>query len=245
MTSATVGQLPLTSGAFGPGQEALSTPPRMDRRFAVVATVIGLHVLGLWALQAGLLRRAVELVVPVAVMADLIEPPQPQVTPEPTPPKPQPAPKPVAPVQRAVKQAPMPLAIPDPVPAPAAPTGVVSAPPEPPPAVTEPVAAAPVAPPAPPPAPLSLDVRDNFKDLPPPPYPTMSHRLNEQGAVRLDIRVEANGTASNVRVVRSSGFPRLDDAAVKAALRWRYIPRNGGAPTPGTYEYVIRFEIAD
>lgn len=214
----------------------------MDRRLIIVAAVIGFHVLGLWALQAGLLRRAVELVVPVAVMAELIEPPQPLVTPEPSPPKPQHAPKPVAPVQRAVKQAPMPLAITDPTPAPEAPAGVVSAPPEPQPAVTEPVAAAPV---APPPAPASFDVRDNFRDLPPPPYPAMSHRLNEQGAVRLDIRVEANGTASNVKVVRSSGFPRLDDAAVKAALRWRYIPRNGGAPTPGTYEYVIRFEIAD
>jgi periplasmic protein TonB len=122
----------------------------MDRRLIIVAAVIGFHVLGLWALQAGLLRRAVELVVPVTVMAGLIEPPQPLVTPEPTPPQPAPAPqpRPMTPVQRAVNQAPMPLAITDPTPAPEAPTGMVSALPTPPPAVTEPVAAAPVAPPA-------------------------------------------------------------------------------------------------
>lgn len=213
----------------------------MDRRLFIVAAVIGFHVLGLWALQAGLLRRAVELVVPVAVMAELIEPPQPQVTPEPTPPKPQPAPKPVAPVQRAIKQAPMPLAITDPTPAPEAPTGVVSAPPEPQPAVTEPVASVPTV--QPPPAPASNDVRDNFRDLPPPPYPAMSNRLREQGSVYLDIKIESDGSASQVLVTRSSGFPRLDEAAVKAAYRWRYIPRQGGATKPNIYQYVVRFDL--
>ena len=67
--------------------------------------------------------------------------------------------------------------------------------------------------------------------------------MNEQGSVVLSIKVEANGTASDVDVVRSSGFPRLDDAAVKAALRWRYVPRGGGAPRPDTYQYVVRFEL--
>lgn len=215
----------------------------MNRRLFIVAAVIGFHVLGLWALQAGLLRRAAELVMPVAVMAELLEPPQPQVTPEPTPPKPQPTPKPVAPVERVVKQAPTPLAIPDPAPAPEAPTGAVSAPPAPPPAVTEPVAVAPVALPAASPSPASTDVRDNFRELPPPPYPRISFHLNEQGTVKLAIQVESSGVASDVRIVKSSGFPRLDDAAVKAAFRWRYIPRHGGSPTPGTYEYVLRFEI--
>lgn len=213
----------------------------MDRRLYIVAAVIGFHVLGLWALQAGLLRRAVELVVPVTVMAELIEPPQPQVTPQPTPPKPLPAPKPVAPVQRVVKQTPVPLAIPDPAPEPEAPTGVLSAPPAPQPAVTEPVAAAPVAPP--PPAPASNDVRDVFRDLPPPAYPVMSNRLGEQGSVYLDIKIEADGSASQVIVTRSSGFPRLDEAAVKAAYRWRYIPRQGGSPKPNTYQYVVRFNL--
>ena len=243
MTSATVGQLTLTSGAFGPRQEALTTPPRMDRRFAVVATVIGLHVLGLWALQAGLLRRAVELVVPVAVMADLIEPPQPQVTPEPTPPKPQPAPKPVAPVQRAVKQAPMPLAIPDPVPAPAAPTGVVSAPPEPPPAVTEPVAAAPVAPPAPPKVELpSSDA--SYLNNPPPPYPPLSKRLGEQGLVVVRVHISTDGIATRAEVQKSSGFPRLDETAIQTVLRWRYVPgKRAGVPEAMWYSVPINFVL--
>ena len=215
----------------------------MDRRLLIVATVIGLHVAGLWALQAGLLQRAVELVVPVSVVADLIEPPQPQVTPQPEPPKPVPTPaKPPTPAPRVAQApAPMPLAVADPKPASQAPTGVVAPQPVAPaaPAVTE---AAPSKP-APAPARISNDVRDNFQDLPAPPYPPTSVRMNEQGSVLLSIKVEANGMASSADVVRSSGFPRLDDAAVKAALRWRYVPRGGGSPRPDTYQYVVRFEL--
>lgn len=215
----------------------------MDRRLLIVAAVIGFHVLGLWALQAGLLRRAVELVVPVAVMAELIEPPQPQVTPEPTPPKPQPAPKPVAPVQRAVKQAPAPLAIADPAPAPEAPTGVVSAPPEPAPAVTEPVAAAPVAPPAPPKVELpSSDA--NYLNNPPPPYPPLSKRLGEQGRVMIRVHISADGIATRAEVQKSSGFPRLDETAVQTVLRWRYVPgKRAGVPEAMWYSVPINFVL--
>lgn len=215
----------------------------MDRRLFIVAAVIGFHVLGLWALQAGLLRRAVELVVPVVVMAELIEPPQPQVTPEPTPPKPQPAPKPVAPVQRVVKQAPMPLAIPDPAPVPEAPTGVVSAPPEPQPAVTEPVAAAPVAPPAPPKVELpSSDA--NYLNNPQPPYPPLSKRLGEQGRVMVRVHISADGIATRAEVQRSSGFARLDETAVQTVLRWRYVPgKRAGVPEAMWYIVPVTFVL--
>eukprot|EP01036_Dinobryon_divergens_P054786 gene54786-73203_t len=58
-------------------------PSRMNRRLAVVLSVVGLHVLAVWALQSGLLRRAVELVIPVQVMAEFIELPQPEIEPQP------------------------------------------------------------------------------------------------------------------------------------------------------------------
>lgn len=217
----------------------------MNRRLLIVAAVIGFHVLGLWALQAGLLRRAVELVLPVTVMAELIEPPQPLVTPEPAPPRPQPAPKPVAPVQRVVKPAPMPLAIPDPAPAPEAPTGVVSAPPEPLPRVTEPVAAAPVAPPAPPKVELpSSDA--HYLNNPPPPYPQMSKRLREQGRVVLRVHISADGIATRAEIQTSSGFPRLDDTALQTVLRWRYVPgKRAGVPEAMSYLIPIDFRLED
>lgn len=215
----------------------------MDRRLLIVAAVIGFHVLGLWALQAGLLRRAVELVVPVSVIADLIDPPQPLVTPEPTPPKPAPAPKPVAPVQRTVKQAPIPLAITDPTPAPEAPTGVESAPPAPQTAVTEAVAAAPVAPPAPPKVELpSSDA--SYLNNPPPPYPPLSKRMGEQGRVLVRVHISADGIATRAEVQRSSGFPRLDNTAIQTVLRWRYVPgKRAGVPEAMWYSVPINFVL--
>jgi protein TonB len=62
-----------------------------------------------------------------------------------------------------------------------------------------------------------------------PSYPRMSQRRGEQGTVVLSIKVLANGTAGNVAVLESSGFRRLDDAAIAAAQKARYIPakKNG------------------
>ena len=62
-----------------------STPRRFNRRILIVAAVVGFHVFALWALQSGLLRRAVEMVIPIEVLAEMIEPAQPIVTPEPPP----------------------------------------------------------------------------------------------------------------------------------------------------------------
>ena len=65
-------------------------PTQLQRRLAIVLAVVLFHVGALWALQSGLLKRAVELVIPVQVLAEFVEPPQPQI--EPPPPAPQAAP---------------------------------------------------------------------------------------------------------------------------------------------------------
>jgi len=120
---------------FGP----VTPSARMNRRLLIVAAVIGLHIAGLWALQTGLLRRAVELVVPVQVIADLIELPQPKVEPTPPPPAPQPTPKPQPVVRQTPRPqpTPLPVAVADPAPsdhAPIVPAPVPPAPAEPSPA---------------------------------------------------------------------------------------------------------------
>lgn len=206
-------------------------PRRLNRRVAIVLSVLGLHVLAVWALQSGLLRRAVEIVIPVQVMAELIEPPQPVIEPPPpapvvaapTPPKPRP--RPVPPPQ------PQPVAAPEPMPL----APVVPAAPPAPPAPPEPivVAAPPPAPPAPP-APPRIELPSSSADYlknPPPPYPPMSRRLGEKGRVVVSVFIQVDGTASRAEVKRSSGFERLDQTAVRTALRWRYVPgKRAGVP---------------
>ena len=49
----------------------------LNRNLVVASYVLLFHVAMLWALQSGLLMRAVELVVPVQLLSEFIEPPAP------------------------------------------------------------------------------------------------------------------------------------------------------------------------
>lgn len=63
-----------------------------------------------------------------------------------------------------------------------------------------------------------------YLDNPPPVYPHLSRRFGEEGRVLLRVLVDAQGRAQAVEVERSSGFPRLDRAAIQAVQRWRFVP---------------------
>jgi len=219
-------------------------PRRLNRRVAIVLSVLGLHVLAVWALQSGLLRRAMEIVIPVQVLAELIEPPQPVIEPPPpapvvaapTPPKPRPRPVP--------QPQPQPVAAPEPMPL----APVVPVAPPAPPAPPEPIVAAapPPAPPAPP-APPRIELPSSNADYlrnPPPPYPPMSKRLGEQGRVVVRAFIQLDGTASRAEVQRSSGFERLDQTAVQTVLRWRYVPgKRAGVPEAMWFNIPINFVL--
>lgn len=208
-------------------------PPvrQLNRNIVIGGSVVLFHVAALWALQSGLLRRAVEVIVPVEVLSELITPPVPKT-------EPLPAPKPPEPVKQAVIKkaaptpppAPQPVAIAERAPAPNAPTGVVAPQPAPAP-INAPVATAP-APAAVPSIQLPSSTADYLQN-PKPAYPPISKRLGEQGKVVHSVLIGADGSPISAKLVQSSGFPRLDEAARAAVMRWRYVPgkRNGVAET--------------
>ena len=101
--------------------EEENPPPMLNRTVIVTISVVAFHVIALWLLQTGLLRRAVELIVPAQVLAEFIEPPRPKDEPPPPPP---PEPKPLV-KQPTIAPAPQLQAIPDPTPGPNAPVGVI------------------------------------------------------------------------------------------------------------------------
>jgi periplasmic protein TonB len=77
-----------------------------------------------------------------------------------------------------------------------------------------------------------------------PQYPVESMRAGEEGAAVLQVLVDESGRASDVKVARSSGFARLDEAAVMAVSRWKFAPSSHGAlavPTWGEME--MRFNL--
>ena len=223
---------------FGP----VTPSARMNRRLLIVAAVIGLHIAGLWALQTGLLRRAVELVVPVQVIADLIELPQPKVEPTPPPPAPQPTPKPQPVVRQTPgpQPTPLPVAVADPAPSDHAP--IVPAPAPPAPAEPSPAPARPVEPAVP--ADQLPSSTADYLNNPAPAYPPLSRRLGEQGRVVVRVLIGTDGTASQAEIRSSSGFERLDQAALQTVLKWRYVPgKRAGVPEAMWFNVPINFVL--
>ncbi|MFM7330865.1 MAG: energy transducer TonB [Brachymonas sp.] len=203
---------------------------------AIASVVVLLHIGGLAALQSGLLVRAYELVVPVEMISQIIEPPKPETAPPPPAPSLPPPPAPAVHKQITLPPAPQPLAINDPTPVPNAPV-VAAIPAAPLPPITAPVAAsnAPPAPPAAPPATapkIELPRSDaDYLNNPPPPYPPISRRMGEQGRVIVRVFVSEEGVPLRAEVRISSGFDRLDATAVATAMRYRYRPgMRGGVP---------------
>ncbi|MCM0036790.1 MAG: energy transducer TonB [Burkholderiaceae bacterium] len=71
----------------------------------------------------------------------------------------------------------------------------------------------------------------NVLNNPPPFYPRQSRRRGEQGKVVLAAEIASNGRALQALVNISSGYPRLDQAALESVLKWRFIPgKKSGIP---------------
>ena len=84
---------------------------------------------------------------------------------------------------------------------------------------------------------------DYFKN-PHPKYPKISLRRKEAGTVLLALIVTAEGRAKDVRVLKTSGYPRLDKAALDAVKDWRFIPaKRLGRPVDADYELPIHFKL--
>jgi protein TonB len=79
---------------------------------------------------------------------------------------------------------------------------------------------------------------------PPPSYPALSRRLGEEGRVVLRVYIETNGSAAKAEVYTSSGYTRLDQAALEAVLRWRYVPgKRNGVPEAMWYLVPVEFKL--
>lgn len=77
-----------------------------------------------------------------------------------------------------------------------------------------------------------------------PTYPAMSVELGETGTVRLTVLVTAQGLPANVSLAKSSGYPRLDRAALEAVKTWKFIPaKRGNEPIPYTFIVPVKFSL--
>ena len=74
-------------------------------------------------------------------------------------------------------------------------------------------------------------------------YPLASQAMNEQGQVQLKLSLSEKGTVIAALVEKSSGIPRLDDAAVKyVKTYWSYEPPNG-RDMPAEMLFTVKFVL--
>lgn len=204
--------------------DAISTP-MLSRRALVFVGIVLLHVGFVYVLNAGLATKAVEAVFG-PMETTLIEE---EITEEDKPPPPPPE----------VEVAPPPF-VPPPdiaidIPAESSNTTAITA-----------TTQKPVAKPPPPPPVARTPPKANPRRPPSlPDYPAQSKRLGEEGATVLRLYILEDGRVGEAQVAKSSGFPRLDEAAVKHAKRsWKFQPgTEGGKPVAMWYEFRVVWKI--
>lgn len=187
----------------------------------VLLLVIALHVAIALALVS--LRSATTAPVLDVLSIRMLQaspPVEAPVKPKPTPPKPvpvkKPPPKPV--VKRVVAAKPVAAPKPEPKPLPIEqPVPAIKTPPTPVP--DEPALAPAVVPPR-------FDAA--YLNNPTPRYPALSRRNGETGRVLLRVQVGADGLPKTITIAESSQFARLDEAALAAVKRWRFVPARQG-----------------
>jgi periplasmic protein TonB len=83
-----------------------------------------------------------------------------------------------------------------------------------------------------------------YLNNPPPEYPRISQRRREQGTVLLRVVVGADGFPLSWSIERSSGHPRLDEAALAAVEGWRFEPaRRGSRPVTASVIVPMEFRL--
>ena len=79
----------------------------------------------------------------------------------------------------------------------------------------------------------------------PPRYPGESRKAREEGTVQLRAVVGVEGSAKEVSVAQSSGYARLDESALEALRKWRFMPaKQGDKLIEGVIVVPITFSLA-
>lgn len=246
---------PLVHGAHSgnPGQTALQSPfllharrvvagfepPENWRgdRVTILLLSIVLHSLGGWLwkqatvpVSAPRILNSIEVALvaprPVAQPVPPVPQPQPVTPPQEAPnPKPKPKPKPVAKAPKRAEPKPEPEeSAPAPPAAPSTPMPTATAPP-----------GAPF---------VEASYQADYLNNPRPRYPDLALQRHWEGLVMLRVRVLTDGRSGEVAVERGSGHGVLDEAAVEAARRWRFVPARRGEETVASWVVIpIEFKL--
>jgi protein TonB len=216
---------------------SIDDPAKNSKRMAAFALVVLIHVLFVWVLASGLGKKVVEVVLGPVETRLIEELPEDENEPPPPPPEFDTPPPYVPPPEISID-----------IPVDSGPTTAISN-------VTS---ERPVAAPPPPPVAAPKPVERAVVRTPPstqgrgaritqPEYPPAARRAGEEGTVTLKVFVTEGGRAGQVEVAKSSGFPKLDEAAVKEVQRnWRFVPgKEDGKAVSMWHTFAVTFRLTD
>ncbi len=196
------------------------------RRGTIFLLIVVFHVILIWALNSSLSRQVVERVfgpIETKIIDEIVE--QEEEAPPP-PPKIETPPPYVPPPDIQIN-----------LPVDSAPTRAITQ------VTNQP---RPVAPP-PPKAVVrkAPEIDPRFRRRFQPEYPPTSRRLGEEGSVVLQVYVGTDGKVADGKIQTSSGHKRLDEAALRHALRaWRFTPgTEDGKPVAQWHIVKVTFKI--
>lgn len=200
------------------------------RRGGALLVVILLHVVVGWAFYTGLAKRLAQSIIPPVEIAQ-IDKPKDVDKPPPPPPKLEEI-KPYVPPPEFVD-----------IQAPQEQTNAIAVVTQ-----TQPVAAPPPVAAAPPPkagTPPRMDPKHPLK-IGEEWYPDASKRANEEGRCTVQVTVAVDGRISAESLQASSGFPRLDEACLKAVHGQKMLPATeDGKPVEKTVALPISWKLTN
>lgn len=200
-----------------------------SKRGLLLIGIVALHVVFFWGLNASMSQGLIQKILGPIETRIIEAAPETEEAPPPPPPKIETPPPFVPPPDLAIE-----------IPADAPPAK----------AITQTTTERPVAP-RPPPAPpkkvVTQPKSNPRRPLTQPEYPPSSRRAGEAGTVILEVYVLENGRVGEARVKKSSGYPRLDEAAVREVKRsWRLEPgTEDGKPVAMWGQFAVTFKLTD
>jgi protein TonB len=209
---------------------AFDDPAKNQKRTLAFILVVAIHAMFFWVLNSGLGKAIVEFVAPPVVTEIVDEKPEEEEPPPPPPPDYAPPPPFVPPPDFQIA-----------APVTTGPTTAITT-----------TTVRPQAPAPPKPAPSASvktppSTQGKGARITQPEYPPASRRAGEEGTVHLQVYVLETGRAGEIKVAKSSGFPKLDEAAVKEVQRnWRFVPgKEDGKPVAMWHIFAVTFRLTD
>ena len=198
-----------------------------SRRTLVFFIVVAVHVLLIYGLNAGLTDIVKDKILGNLQSVEIAAPKEEEERPPPPPPKLETPPPFVPPPELAIETAPVETTT----------------------AIQQVVTQRPVE--APPPVAERKVVETMPKQDPRRPlrpsedfYPNASKRAGEEGNVEVLVHVAEDGKVDDVKVQKSSGFPRLDEGALTYAKTWRLLPgTRDGKPVAMWAPFKVVFKL--